>query len=234
MANVRSRVVVFDGDDTLWTTEPLYDRARQEARLVVENEGLDGERWEALERALDVANIARFGLSAKRFPTSCREAYLAVCEEADRAMVPAVAEKIEETAARVFDERAPLVPAAVQVLTELRDRFRLVLLTQGDEAVQWRRVQASGLAPLFDEIVVVPVKSPEVLVAVLGRLEADAEQAWMVGNSIPSDMRPALAVGMRAVWIDAHVWEHERREEAEEHPRMVRARLLMEVPRIVS
>src|SRR3712207_5887306 len=81
MANVRSAVVVFDGDDTLWRTEPLYDRARQDARFVVENEGLDGARWEELQRRLDVANVARFGLSAKRFPTSCREAYLAVCAE---------------------------------------------------------------------------------------------------------------------------------------------------------
>lgn len=234
MANVRSGVVVFDGDDTLWRTEPLYDRARQDARLVVENEGLDGARWEELQRRLDVANVARFGLSAKRFPTSCLEAYLTVCGEVGRAPVAAVAEKVEEAASRVFDERAPLMPGATRVLTRLRDRYRLVLLTQGDETVQRRRVTASRLAHLFDDVVIVPAKTADILVDVLQRVEADPDDTWMVGNSIPSDVRPALAAGMRAVWVDAHVWEHERREAAEDHPRLVQARRLADVPAILG
>ncbi len=35
----------------------------------------------------------------------------------------------------------------------------------------------------------------------------------MVGNSVPSDINPSIAAGMHAVWVDAYVWHHERREE---------------------
>jgi putative hydrolase of the HAD superfamily len=51
------RAIVFDGDDTLWHTEWLYDDARQQAREVVEAAGLDGARWEELERRTDVKNV---------------------------------------------------------------------------------------------------------------------------------------------------------------------------------
>ena len=36
--------------------------------------------------------------------------------------------------------------------------------------------------------------------------------AWSVGNSLASDINPALRIGMRAIWIDAPVWEYERRD----------------------
>ena len=57
--------VVFDGDDTLWSTEPLYDRARQDARAEVVHSGLDGEEWERVERRIDVENV---GLSSRLWP----------------------------------------------------------------------------------------------------------------------------------------------------------------------
>lgn len=56
-------LLIFDGDDTLWSTEPLYDEARQAARRLVEANGLDGARWEAAERA---RNVAVHGMSASR------------------------------------------------------------------------------------------------------------------------------------------------------------------------
>jgi putative hydrolase of the HAD superfamily len=227
-------VLIFDGDDTLWRTEPLYDRARRRARAVVEEEGLDGAGWEALQRSIDVANVARFGLTRTRFPTSCREAYEQLCQERGETPSPAVAEKVEATAAAVFDDRAPRVRGVVKVLRELARRHRLVLVTQGDPDVQERRVEASGLRSYFDRVVIVAEKTPAVLAQVLRSAAVEPEQAWMIGNSIPSDIRPALRLGMRAVWVDAHVWEHERREAARRHPRMVQARRLADVPAAIA
>ena len=65
--------IVFDGDDTLWNTERLYDAARAKARHVVEKAGLDGARWEELERRIDVENVAHLGFSTERFPTRPRK-----------------------------------------------------------------------------------------------------------------------------------------------------------------
>ena len=74
-------MVIFDGDDTLWSTEPLYDDARAAAAEIVERAGLDAGEWERLERDIDVQNVQRFGLSSERFPTSCVEAYQTLARE---------------------------------------------------------------------------------------------------------------------------------------------------------
>jgi hypothetical protein len=50
--------VVSDGDDTLWSTEALYDAARQRVYELVRGHGLDPDRWEAVERLRDVENVA--------------------------------------------------------------------------------------------------------------------------------------------------------------------------------
>lgn len=210
-------VVVFDGDDTLWMTEPLYDTARTAARRIVEAAGLDGSRWEELQRETDVKNVQLMGLSSDRFPTSCRQAYEMTAREAG-AVDQSVADHVFDAAKAVFRTVAPLAPRVREVLESVRRNHRIVLLTQGDVTVQQRRIEDSGLRWLFDEVHIVPRKDATVLHDLLRQLGASPSSSWMVGNSVPSDVNPALAVGMRAVWIDAHVWEHERRESADARP----------------
>lgn len=205
------RAIVFDGDDTLWETEALYDDARQQAREIVEASGLDGARWEELERRMDVENVDRFGHSVSRFPTSCVEAYESLCSASGRDSDPAVRADIERAARTVFDRPAPLVPRARETLTALRARgFRLALLTKGDRELQRRRVEDSGLGPLFDIVEIVDVKTPETISSVLARLGVPASSALSVGNSVRSDVLPSLEAGVQPVWVDARVWEYER------------------------
>ena len=155
--------VVFDGDDTLWSTELLYDEARAEARQIVKASGLDGARWEALERQIDVENVAVFGHSAERFPQSCRQAYDALRVALGMDLDEATANTIEQAARKVFDRPAQLTPGASDTLRTLKEHgARLGLLTKGDPVVQRKRISDSTLAPYFDAISIVPTKSPEI------------------------------------------------------------------------
>src|SRR4051812_13994583 len=45
----KRNLIVFDGDDTLWSTEQLYDRARSAAARLVASVGLDPVRFETLQ-----------------------------------------------------------------------------------------------------------------------------------------------------------------------------------------
>jgi len=118
---------------------------------------------------------------------------------------------IRTAANTVFEHPAPLVPLAREALSALKARgFLLALLTKGDRELQQRRIEQSGLAPFFDLISIVPQKTPESITAVLTRLGVAAASAMSVGNSLRSDVSPALVAGVRPVWIDAHVWEYER------------------------
>jgi putative hydrolase of the HAD superfamily len=203
--------IIFDGDDTLWNTERLYDAARAKARRVVEEAGLDGSRWEELERRIDVENVADLGFTTERFPTSCVQAHEQLSHEGGILLDSRVAARVRKAARTVFDHNPRVVYQARKTLEHLRARGqKLALLTKGDSAVQRKRIETSGLGDLFDVIEIVPVKSPEVIRDVAARLGVDAASACMVGNSVRSDILPAVEAGLQAVWINAHVWEYER------------------------
>jgi putative hydrolase of the HAD superfamily len=229
-------LIVFDGDDTLWETEPLYDRSRTDAAIVVARIGLDPEKFEQLQRQIDLENVLRLGLSSDRFPTSCVEAYERLAQLQGQKVASDVARRVWNAAAAVFDLPAPLAPGATEVLTELSRSHVLALVTKGDRAVQEKRVAQSGLATHFQTIQIVSDKSASTFSMLTSRHDIPARCAWSVGNSLPSDVDPALAAGMSAVWVDAHVWEHERRAHQVEldHPRLHVAATLYDVPTIIS
>jgi putative hydrolase of the HAD superfamily len=211
VSTLRVQGVVFDGDDTLWSTEQLYDYARSRARNIVVEGGLDGDEWEQLERDLDVQNVAALGFSVDRFPSSCVEAYEDLCRRTGVRKDPSISTRVREAASSVFELVPPLVPGARETLISLRRQgIRLALLTKGAPEVQFRRIESSGLKGYFDLIRVVAEKTPDVIREVLESLEVSADSAWMVGNSVRSDIVPAIETGMHAIWVKAHVWEYER------------------------
>lgn len=226
-------LVVFDGDDTPWWAEPLYDEARLRAADVVARAGLDPLAWEQLERRLDVENVQRFGLSAERFPTSCADAYRKLARQQGCPIDEAVAEEVRVTAATVFETQAPVVGGAETVLTELGHVATLALLTKGDEQVQHTRVADSGLGRHFALIEIVDHKDESSFAGVLDQLGVHPSRAWSVGNSLHSDILPAIAIGMCAAWIDAHVWEHERHHEPTVHDRIWECSRLAELPELI-
>jgi putative hydrolase of the HAD superfamily len=205
-------VVIFDGDDTLWETERLYDEAREAAKSLVVAVGLDGDAWDALQRKLDFANAKLYGFSKIRFPLSCVEAYEQTTWRAGLSIDHSVATSVRVAAESVFSASADVIPGVVDTLQVVRTQRRLVLLTQGDSDVQWHRIRTSGLEPLFDRIQIVDSKNDDVLRKLLSELGADLASTWLVGNSLRSDINPARQCGVKAIWVDAHVWEYERGE----------------------
>lgn len=227
--------VIFDGDDTLWSTEQLYDDARARSRLIVSKSGLDGARWEERERLIDVHNVAKFGYSTERFPTSCVQAYEELSMSVGRASDPAIVEQIRKAAQSVFESDPPLVPGAKETLALLRAKgVRLALLTKGDHQLQSRRVDRSGLREFFDVIRIVPEKSARIIREVVSVLGVDVDSAWMVGNSMRSDVFPAMKAGLRAVQIPAHVWEYERIDDHIAADGVITTSHLADIPSLIT
>lgn len=229
-----SRLVVFDGDDTLWWTEQLYDEARIGAARLVADCGFDATTWDRIERKLDVENVAKLGLARERFPTSCVEAYEQLAKASGVPVDLHVRSAIWDAADAVFTRAAPLVDGAEAVVREVSGTAKVALLTKGDLAVQRHRLESSGLEELFDRVVVVATKSADDFRSLLRMFSVDQRGAWSIGNSWRSDIEPAVDAGMRAIWIDAHVWEYERHEiSLEEHEAVKVAGALREVPEIL-
>jgi putative hydrolase of the HAD superfamily len=227
-------IVVFDGDDTLWFVEHLYDDARAGAAEIVAGFGIDPVAWDALERRIDVEHVATMGFQWTRFPTSCARAYLEAALAQGLRPSSAEAAEVWRCAAQVFEREAIPAPGARQVLSELRSSFRLVLLTQGDPWVQKNRIAQSGLEPLFDAVEIVDRKTKGSFLGQLSTFSAPAAGSWSIGNSLPSDINTAMAAGMSAVWVDAHVWDHERREVEPVEGQLLRAKNLEEIPALIA
>jgi putative hydrolase of the HAD superfamily len=130
----------------------------------------------------------------------------------------------------VFHTAAPLAVGARQALEQLERHYALYLLTQGDAGVQQKRVADSGLSQFFGGIFITPKKSAAVLRAVVRDLGIEPISAVVIGNSVVSDINPALEAGLSAVWIDAHVWEHERRSQVARGERVAVASSLTDLP----
>lgn len=125
---------------------------------------------------------------------------------------PSVEALVGDAARRVFVRTAEPVSGVGNLLYMLRDHFQIVLLTKGEEEVQRKRITDAGLINAFDHIAIVRDKGVREFSEVLAAIGASASSAWSVGNSLASDINPALRIGMCAIWIDAPVWEYERRD----------------------
>lgn len=218
-------VVVWDGDDTLWFVERLYDEARAAVAELVRRHGLDADAWDQAQRTIDVENVYKLGLSRLRFPTSCVEALDQIAAAAGRVASPELRDEAWKLADAVFSASAPLAEHVRDVLSSVREIARMVLVTKGDPTVQVARIATSGLGEFFDSVLIVSDKTVATYRAVADMCGVRPSDCWSVGNSLPSDINPAVSAGMKAIWVDAHVWDHERRETVPTHEVRIAASL---------
>ena len=107
-----------------------------------------------------------------------------------------------------------------EALAALAERYRLVLITKGDLMDQERKVAASGLGELFAAVEIVSEKDRRTYETVFARHGTGAAEAVMAGNSMKSDVLPALEAGAWAVHIPyAITWAHELADAPEGHAR---------------
>ncbi|MDF1501322.1 HAD family hydrolase [Roseisolibacter sp. H3M3-2] len=209
---VPDRAIVFDGDDTLWDTQALYDEAKTRFFALLAERGYSAVSVQSTFEEIDVANVARFGFSRERFPQSMRETYEYLCREADRRPKEAVVRQAMALGSAVFDSRPAVRADAARTLAQLREHYRLVLFTAGDEKVQRMRVEQSQLGQHFDAVRIVAQKSSETWRELLRAEHLPAASTWSVGNSVRSDINPALELGMRCVLVAARSWAYEQAE----------------------
>jgi putative hydrolase of the HAD superfamily len=118
-----------------------------------------------------------------------------------------------------------------ETLDALAERGRLVLVTKGDLFHQEAKLAASGLGDRFSGIEIVSDKQPQTFRAIFQRYGAAPASAIMAGDSMRSDVLPALEAGAWAAFVpQALAWSHERAEAPAEHARYRQLAALAELP----
>ena len=206
----------FDADDTLWHNERFFRLTQQRfLGLLADHAEPDhlAERLLAAERR----NLGHYGFGIKGFVLSMIETAVEVTDD----RVPGgVIREILSAGREMLEHPIELLPHAREAVEALAGRYRLVLVTKGDLLDQERKLAQSGLGDLFDAVEIVSQKTALTYAEVFARHGAGADRAVMVGNSLKSDVIPAIEAGAWGVHVPHEVtWELEQADAPLGHPR---------------
>lgn len=208
--------VGLDADDTLWHNETIF-RLTLDRFVALLADHADRVTLEARLAETEKRNLRLYGYGVKGFTLSMIETAM----ELTGGEAPAsVVREILATGREMLAHPVETLPGVDEALAELSERYRLVLITKGDLLDQERKLAASGLGDLFAAVEIVSEKDRTTYERVFDRQGTGVEEAVMAGNSMKSDVLPALDAGAFAVHIPYVVtWAHELADAPETHPR---------------
>lgn len=206
----------FDADDTLWQNEHFFHLTRATYYDLLKDHAdpdVLATRLDETERRM----LKIYGFGAKGFVLSMIETAIAVTD----GKVPAsVIAQVLENGRGMLTHPVELLPGVRETVEGLVGRYRLVLVTKGDLFHQESKLAASGLGDLFDAIEIVSDKNRATYERVFARHGDGPERAMMVGNSLKSDVLPAIEAGGWGVFVPHDLtWSVEHAEEPTGNPR---------------
>ena len=213
------KVIAFDADDTLWDCQGHFEVVMQ--RLYDELVPWVDRETAALELyATERKNMPLLGYGVKAFTLSMMETALRVSRGQ---MSGDTLESILRQCYTLLEfpcTPLPEVESTLAWLCEQRKDLRLVVFTKGELLDQEHKLERSGLARYFSHVEITSDKGEREFRGLCNRLGVAPQELLMVGNSLKSDIAPALAIGCRAVYIPFHVtWQLEHADHFV-HPRM--------------
>lgn len=217
----------LDADDTLWHNETAFRLTHARFVDLLADHG-EAETLEARLAEVERRNLRLYGYGVKGFTLSMIETAIELCGgEAP----PHVIREILAAGREMLAFPVEPLPGVDQALGELRELYSLVLITKGDLIDQERKLAASGLGELFSGVEIVSEKTADTYARAFTRHGAGPDRAVMAGNSMKSDVLPALEAGAWGVHIPYHItWAHELADAPEGHPRYVSLSGIQELP----
>jgi putative hydrolase of the HAD superfamily len=221
----------FDADDTLWQNEQFYQLTEKHftALLADYAEGMQvsGRLLEAERR-----NLSYYGFGIKGFTLSMIETAIEITE----GNVPAkIIADILDIGRDLLSHPVETMPHVHETLEALSGTYLLVLITKGDLFDQERKLAQSGLGDFFDAVEIVSDKTAVTYRRIFSKVGGGPERAMMVGNSLKSDIVPAIAAGSYGVFVPhALTWVLEHVDEPKDAPRFRKIEHLGELRALID
>lgn len=203
------QTLLFDADDTLWENNVYFEQAIAAFISYLNHHSYSRQEVRATLNEVERATVREHGYGLASFQHS-----LITCFEqlSDAPITAEKHERIVSFAHSIKEREIELLPGVAEVLPALASRHKLILVTKGNEIEQRDKLARSGLAHHFTAVEVPKEKNLETYDALCQKYELHCKRTWMIGNSPKSDINPALAAGLHAVFIPhPHTWvlEHE-------------------------
>ncbi len=206
----------FDADDTLWQNETFFRMTEERFHALVSDHAKGADLSARLLEA-EKRNLAAYGFGIKGFTLSMIETAV----EVTNGEVPAsVIGEILAAGREMLSHPVETLPHARETLEELTGDYRIVLITKGDLFDQERKLAQSGLGEFFDAIEIVSSKTVETYARIFAQHGDGPERGMMVGNSLRSDILPAIEAGGWGVYVPHDLtWALEHAEPPNGSPR---------------
>jgi putative hydrolase of the HAD superfamily len=202
--------LVFDADDTLWENNVYFEQAFDDFCAYLDHSALTPAEIRSILDEIEIENNRIHGYGAVNFGRNLSQCYLRLAE---RAVEEHDLKRVTALAHRILQQEVELMPGVEETLPFLAEKHELTLFTKGETAEQNRKIDLSGLRPLFAHCEVVKEKNRDAYSQLAKTRGFDMERTWMIGNSPKSDINPSLAAGLRAVFVPhPQTWTLEREE----------------------
>jgi putative hydrolase of the HAD superfamily len=214
--------LIFDADDTLWENNVYFENAFQKFCEYLNHSSLTPDEIRAILDEIEIENNRMHGYGAVNFGRNLSQCYLRLAE---RAVDEHDVKRVKAFAHQILQQEVELMDGVAETLPFLAEKHELTMFTKGEPSEQNRKIDLSGLRPLFAHCEIVKEKNRAAYLELTRLREFDTERTWMIGNSPKSDINPALDAGLNAVFVPhQRTWTLEQEELREGNGRLRIAR----------
>ncbi|MBZ5571735.1 MAG: HAD family hydrolase [Acidobacteriia bacterium] len=211
-----SQTLLIDADDTLWENNIYFERAIANFISFLNHHEYSPEEVREVLNNVERECIVSHGYGLHSFAHALVQTFERVAVEP---LTPALHETISGFAHTIAEHPVEILRGVPETLQYLSQRHHLIMLTKGAMAEQSGKVERSGLKEYFVAIEIVAEKDESTYRSVVSKYDLATDSTWMIGNSPKSDINPALAAGLNAVFVPHdNTWILEHDEVAEAQP----------------
>ena len=231
MSRLPIKVIAFDADDTLWDCQSHFEEVEEHLYSLI-MPYCENPKQELF--ITESGNMADLGYGCKAFTISIIETALRIAGN------DISATQLSELLAhckRLLHLPATPLPEVEETLQKLRAKIEessdgdsaMVVFTKGELQDQENKLKRSGLLQYFDDVEITSDKTQREFLALCEHQQIHPSQLLMIGNSLKSDIAPALAIGAWAIHIPFHVtWQLEHFEDID-HERLIKIEHFSEI-----
>ncbi|HKI27557.1 MAG TPA: HAD family hydrolase, partial [Candidatus Sulfotelmatobacter sp.] len=201
--------LLIDADDTLWENNIYFERAIERFISFLNHHEFSPEQVREVLNEVERECVVKHGYGMHSFAHALVNTFERLSPQP---VTPELHAQILAFAHSVADHAIEFLPEVPETLRYLSARHRMILVTKGAVPEQTGKIERSGLKQHFKAVEIVAEKSLEIYAHLVEQYDLARDSTWMVGNSPKSDINPALAAGLHAVFVphgDTWILEHE-------------------------
>ncbi len=216
----RSRqFLIFDADDTLWENNIYFEEAFDRFYEYLSHSSMSSSEVRRVLDEIELTNTKTHGYGSKNYARNLEQCYRRLSEHQ---IAETDLKAVQDFAHQILERPIELIEGVADTIARLSERHSLTIFTKGDMDEQRVKIDRSGLRGYFEYAAIVREKNQAAYSKLAEERNFEHEKTWMIGNSPKSDINPALAARLNAVFVPhARTWSLEHATVPESHPRLI-------------